>query len=120
MDRIHYAGNSVVTGTAIAEALLEYARTLAAADESATVDVPSLLPDGSVVRSMFLVGPASQLISETEPGEHDEIIDDDLVAYLKRQAELTAHRSTTSVIPAPSPAAPGETIWGDDGQGDEL
>ena len=92
MDRVHYAGHSVITGTAIAEALLDYAQALAQADGSATVEIPTLNDDGSPGRSEILVGPSSQLISDAEASEHEEVIDETLVAYLRKEAvSLRAH-----------------------------
>jgi hypothetical protein len=90
MDRIHYAGNSVLTGSAIATALLEYAEVLAKAGTSATVDIPILEEDGSVGRSKLLIGPASQLIADAEESEFEEIVDEDLVAYFR--AETATYR----------------------------
>jgi hypothetical protein len=97
MDRIHYAGNSVLTGSAIAAALLEYAEVLAKAGTSATVDIPTLEEDGSVGRSKLLIGPASQLISDAEESEFEEIVDEDLVAYFR--AETAAYRQTPVTAP---------------------
>lgn len=87
MDRIHYAGDSVLTGTAIARALLAYAEALAKSGSSATVDIPVRLQDGTRSRSNFLIGPASQLVSDTEPNEQDEIVDEDLVAHFRSETE---------------------------------
>ena len=86
MDRIHYAGDSILTGSAIAAALLEYAEALARVGTSATVDIPTREEDGSIGRSKLLVGPASQLISDAEESTDDEIVDDELVAYFTREA----------------------------------
>ena len=86
MDRIHYAGNSILTGSAIAAALLEYAQALAKVGTSATVEIPTRAEDGSIGRSKLLVGPASQLISDAEESTDDEIIDEELVAYFTREA----------------------------------
>ena len=97
MDRIHYAGNSVLTGSAIAEALLEYAEALAKAGTSATVDIPTREEDGSLGRSKLLIGPASQLISDEEDSDYDEVIDEDLVASFR--AETANYTSA----PAPEP-----------------
>ena len=41
MHRIHYAGTSILTGSAIAIALVDYAQALAEVGSSATVDVPA-------------------------------------------------------------------------------
>ena len=72
MDRIHYAGDSILTGSEIARALLDYAQALAVAGTSATVDIPVVDEgDGSIGRSELLIGPASQLISDTEEEGHE-------------------------------------------------
>lgn len=82
MERIHYAGDSLLTGTEIARALLEYANVLARAEQSATVDIPVRLSDGTIGRANFLIGPASQLVSETESSSFDEVSDAALVERL--------------------------------------
>jgi hypothetical protein len=86
MDRIHYAGDSVLTGTVIAEAVLEYAHALAIAGTSATVAIPTISEDGSHGRSELLVGPASQLISDNEDSPYEEVTDGELVAWLREEA----------------------------------
>ena len=96
MDRIHYAGDSVVTGSAIARAVLEYAKALAKANQSETVEIPTLAPDGTISRSTLLIGPASQLIADVEPpdgaADGEEIVDDELVGYFQAEtAKLTQH-----------------------------
>jgi hypothetical protein len=92
MDRIHYAGDSVVTGSAIARAVLEYAKALAKAKLSETVEIPTRAPDGSLSRSTLLIGPASQLIADVEPADGEEIVDDELVGYFQLEtAKLTQH-----------------------------
>jgi hypothetical protein len=91
MDRIHYAGDIFLTGTAIAEALLDFARALARGESSESVDIPTVCEDGSIVRTSFLIGPASQLVSEAAVTELDELIDDELVAHLRQRAATFAH-----------------------------
>jgi hypothetical protein len=99
MDRIHYAGDSVLTGSAIAKALLEYAEVLAEAGTSATVEIPTRDEDGSLGRSSLLIGPASQLISDAEETEYEEVVDEDLVAYFR------AETATYTSAPASEPPA---------------
>ncbi|MDR5692653.1 hypothetical protein [Agromyces indicus] len=82
MDRLYYAGDSVLTGSAIAKALIDYAGALADVRESATIRIPTRRADGSLGHSTVLIGPASELISDEEPGEHEELVDDELVAYM--------------------------------------
>ncbi|MET0673209.1 MAG: hypothetical protein ABWY37_06930 [Microbacterium pygmaeum] len=113
MDRIHYAGHSVLTGTAIAEALLDYAQALAEAGGSSTVQLPILNEDGSRGRSEVLVGPSSQLISDAEESEHEELTDVVLVSRLRTEAErLRAHGKPST--PLEIPASPGATGWSAD------
>lgn len=97
MDRLHYAGNSIVTGTDIAHALLGYAQALAEAESSATVSIPTLRDDGTRGRSEVLIGPASQLISDSEGSPHDEIVDAELVERLN----MLAARVRDERSPAP-------------------
>ena len=66
MKRIRYAGESVVTGDAIASLVVYYSEALAKADTAGTVEIPVLLGDGSVGAATLLVGPASQLIMVPE------------------------------------------------------
>ncbi|MBO0984631.1 hypothetical protein [Rathayibacter sp. SD072] len=87
MQRIFYAGDSVLTGTEIARAVLAYAQALAGQQASATVDIPVLLATGETGAASILIGPASQLFSETPEEETaQELTDDALVQHL---AELT-------------------------------
>lgn len=110
MDRIHYAGDSVVTGSAIAEALLEYAEALAKQNTSATVDIPAVLDDGSVGRSKFLIGPASQLVSDSLPDAGEEIVDDELVAHFRAETRRLTHANQA----VPEEATSGSSAWSEE------
>ncbi|MCP2030892.1 hypothetical protein L1277_000956 [Okibacterium sp. HSC-33S16] len=83
MERIYYATDSLLTGTDIARALVLYAEALAKAGSSASVDIPTRREDGSVGHAMFLVGPASQLVSESEDSEYPELTNGELVDKLR-------------------------------------
>jgi len=85
MKAIHYAGETVLTGDAIADALVVYAGALARRETAATVEIPVRYPDGSVNRAGILLGPASQIVVVPEHSELEEIVDDDLVAWLQQQ-----------------------------------
>lgn len=93
MHRVHYAGGSVLTGDAIAGALLEYAAALARKSSSATVEIPVREPDGNRGIAQVLIGPASQLVSTHEQSETNEIEDDELV----KRFELATRRLATPV-----------------------
>jgi hypothetical protein len=86
MDRIHYAGESLITGSDIASALLDYAQALAGAGSSDTVEIPIRDDDGTERRATFVIGPASQLVSIAEPAGHPELEDADVVASLHEKA----------------------------------
>lgn len=98
MDRIHYSGDSILTGTAIAAALLEYAHALAQHDMSATVEIPTLGGDGERGRSTILVGPASQLISDSEASDFDELVDEDVVRHLVAETQKLNRRVAISPV----------------------
>ena len=103
MYRLHYAGDSIVTGTEIARALLDYAQALAQAGTSSTVDVPTLNEDGSPGRPEILIGPASQLIADAEISGFDEVVDEALVAYMR--GEATRLRNFGTHAPRAEPTA---------------
>jgi hypothetical protein len=86
MERIHYAGGDVLTGSVIAQTLLRYAGLLAESDMSMSVDIPVRLDDGSVGQATLLVGPASQVMSEPEESPFEELIDDATVQKLQDAA----------------------------------
>jgi hypothetical protein len=96
MDRIHYAGDSILTGTDIARALLDYAQALAQVGASATVDIPTIDAHGAPGRSEVLVGPSSQLLSNSEASEYDDVVDADLVADMTQKAEHLRHFGPSS------------------------
>jgi hypothetical protein len=99
MDKIHYAGSAVYTGSAISHALLDYARALAQNEESAVVTIPVYHEDGSRGTSEFLIGPASQVIADSVDSEWDEIIDDTIVENLRQATSLVADTRAMPVRP---------------------
>lgn len=107
MERIHYATGSILTGSDIARALVDYAEALARVSKSASVDIPTLHADGTIGRAKFLVGPASQLVSETEDSPYPEITDVELVDGMRRATVLLAdaHPQTSD-----SDSVPGDDI----------
>ena len=85
MQQITYAGDHFVTGTEIAKALVSYAAALGQQGRAATVEIPVRHDGGGQPRVVsFLVGPASQLVTEEVDADGaDEIRDDNLVARLR-------------------------------------
>lgn len=92
MDRISYAGESLLTGTAIARALFDYAQALAEVGSSGTIEIPTIDANGHAATASLLVGPASQLVSTTIATDLTEVEDEALVATIKARAvDLRAH-----------------------------
>ena len=60
MKRITYAGGSLVTGAAVAAALLEYSTNIAIDATNVSVDVPVLEANGTTSIHTILLGPSSQ------------------------------------------------------------
>jgi len=83
MRRIHYAEGSILTGDALAETVVRYARALAQVGTADTVDLPILLDEGGFGRSQLLIGPASQLVTTPSDGDLPELVDAALVADLE-------------------------------------
>ena len=95
MKRIHYASGSVLTGDAIADVLVKYAAALATNTAAAEVHAPAILEDGEVGEIVMLLGPASQIMAETEHFDGPELLDDDFVNGLDdRVAALGPRRAT--------------------------
>ena len=102
MRAIHYAGEDLITGTDIADAVLEYAQALAATEAAATVEIPVIGAGGQVVASTFLLGPSSQLIAVEVPDfSGEELTAPEVVAQLE---ELTAQlkRPVGQALPSDS------------------
>ncbi|RKR74804.1 hypothetical protein C8E83_1934 [Frondihabitans australicus] len=103
MERINYAVGSVVTGNAIAHAIVGYARALAKNGDSDTVTFPILLDDGDVGWAEILIGPASQVLNVPEASDREDIIDTGLVDGLLEKTEQLAR-------PRAEPIGPGDVM----------
>lgn len=103
MDRIYYAGDQFLTGTDIANALVSYAAALGRRGTTGSVEIPVRHPeDGRLGVVNFLVGPASQIVTErVDIAEHHEIRDEQLVERLRSlTAELAPmHPITNHGVP---------------------
>jgi hypothetical protein len=60
MKRITFSGVSIVTGNAIAEAILEYTTAVADAENSVTVDITVLEDNGETSIHTLLLSPSAQ------------------------------------------------------------
>jgi hypothetical protein len=88
MQIIHYSGDTYLTGDDIAFAVVEYAKTLALAESSATVGIPFRRDDTSTGHLELLIGPASQIVLESSPTSGHELQDEELVASLNQKTML--------------------------------
>jgi len=108
MDRIRYAGGELLTGSAIAEAVVAYAAALGRSNSAASIDIPVRTPAGHTRLAHLLLGPASQLVTEPVDNGAEEIEDTALLAELRS--------ATTALVPHPLM----DRMQIDDGDTDEL
>ena len=101
MKTIHYAGEILLTGDHIADAVVALAAALARRESSASIDIPVLFGGGDVRQASLLLGPASQLIVEPSNAVADEIVDESLVARLGRETLLLGTAKAQSESPPP-------------------
>ena len=77
MKRVTHAGGSIVTGSAVADALLEYATQMERWAKSVTVDIPVLEDDGEITVHTILLGSVSALVTseadDLADGSEDEL-----------------------------------------------
>ncbi|WP_349897209.1 hypothetical protein [Parafrigoribacterium soli] len=72
MRRVTYAGEVLLTGSAVADALLNYAQYVIRAGTSVSIEIPVLEKDGKIVSRTILLGPATQLHSGYADGVSSE------------------------------------------------
>jgi hypothetical protein len=96
MFRVTYAGESFLTGAAIGEAVLRYARKLALTDRADTVTIPGLLEDGSPTDVELLIGPASQILLASVDSDLPDPVDASVVAELSRRTDAL---ETSNAVP---------------------
>ena len=71
MKRVTHAGGSIVTGSAVADALLDYATQIDRWAKSVAVEIPVLEDDGTVNVHTILLGSASVLVTSEIDGPVD-------------------------------------------------
>ncbi|PZF59475.1 hypothetical protein DEI81_13875 [Curtobacterium sp. MCBD17_013] len=86
MKYIHYDSTSVMTGSEIADAVIEYAAALGAAGGTDTVHVPTFDDHGSVAYATLLIGPASEIVVDDAPDDELEPEDPAFVERLREGA----------------------------------
>ena len=85
MKRLHHAGGSVLTGDALADAVLDYARALGNRHVLDVVDIPVVNDDGEYGHAQLLVGSGIELMSVTTSSNSPELVDQGAVDVLVRQ-----------------------------------
>ncbi len=85
-----YAGAELMTGDAIAVAVLEYCAALAEEVAAETLEVPILHVDGTPGTATLLVGPTSQMVAQSVDTLWDELEDPAALAHLETRTR--AHR----------------------------
>ncbi|MDN4613310.1 hypothetical protein P5G50_02490 [Leifsonia sp. F6_8S_P_1B] len=95
MKRIHYASGSLLTGDAIAEALVAYAAALAINNAAAEVHAPAVMENGQQGEVLMLLGPASQIL--VDDGEGDDLVDTEFVADIEQKTQELGPRKATFV-----------------------
>lgn len=108
MKALIYAGSQFLTSDAIAAALLEYSAALAEGREAATVEIPVIDSDGSESVAVFLVGPASQIVSRAIDSDSD---DPDHPEVVSRLEDLTRRLRPTATADRTPPAQDVDWTW---------
>ena len=91
---IVYAGETLMTGDEIADALLKYSAALAESGSASTVEIPTIRHDGTRATVKVLVGPASQIVASPVESSFEELRDDHVVSRLSAMtAELRPVRT---------------------------
>ncbi|PZE26542.1 MULTISPECIES: hypothetical protein [unclassified Curtobacterium] len=89
MRSIDYSDAHVLTGDAIADAVVDYAAELAHQATAEPVRIPARAADGSVVHVSLLVGPASEIVlSDVPDADGEELVDDETVTEIRRRIML--------------------------------
>jgi hypothetical protein len=87
MMRLEYAGGAILTGSAIADALLRYAAALARANTAISLEVPGRTTEGVEGTFQILLGPSSQILVEPT-GDPEELVDEEFLDGLERRIQL--------------------------------
>src|SRR5688572_16369371 len=88
MMTLHYTGGSVLMADDVCEAVIQYARVLAASQSSDVLVVPVIDEDGALVTAELLVGPASQLLAVPVSGAPESGRDQSVIDDIERRTRL--------------------------------
>jgi hypothetical protein len=84
MKILSYSGETVVTTDLLSDAVVEYARALAADNAADVIDIPVVAGEGQGT-ARLLIGPSSQLISRPSDDEDVDLPDEPVVADIRRR-----------------------------------
>ena len=90
MKKISNAAGSYLTGTAIADAIMEYATALWNQRRVAFVDIPFVNGQGVIERAQFLIGWANQIATVSARAIGSELREPETEQNLRKEAKLTA------------------------------
>lgn len=100
MRELHYAGDSVHVSYNICDAVFNYARALANANQSDVVRIP-IVVDGKREFSNMLLGPATSIFCTPSPDSDLDLEDEEILAYM--------HERTSALRPTQvQPESPGK------------
>jgi hypothetical protein len=110
MKKISNAAGSYLTGTAIADAIMEYATALWNQRRVAFVDIPFVDGQGVIERAQFLIGWANQITTVSARATGAELREPETVRNLQKEAKLTAGVIIARPVESPDYAtfSPGE------------
>lgn len=88
MKSIIYAHTELLTGDAIAVAVLHYSAAPADNGLAETIEIPIVESDGSRSTALMLIGPASQIVAKGIHTAFEELVDTEIVAELARRTRM--------------------------------
>lgn len=108
MQRLHFAsGSAVLTGDAVAAAVLDYAWALLDHRRADLVELPVLREDGTTGRAALLIGPHTPISAEQVPSSSADPVDAALVHDLRRRAAALRDPIVVPYLDDGPPAEPG-------------
>ncbi len=106
MKKVSNSAGTYLTGTAIADAIMEYATALWNQRRVAFVDIPFVNGQGVIERAQFLVGWANQIATVSARAIGSELREPETVQTLRNETQRTS-----GVINARPVEAPDYTVF---------
>jgi hypothetical protein len=97
MKRVTYAGTSFVTGSLLADSLLDLVAALGSHGATTSVTLPTVDEDGDVASVDLVIGPSSEVIAVDSPDRDPELVDEAAMTALdQHRAALSPPRAEVS------------------------